>query len=34
MPTHMFRKGQIEGIAKGKVLVQNPFINRRFGVAA
>jgi hypothetical protein len=34
MPTHMFRKGQIEGIAKGDSLAQNPFINRRFGVAA
>jgi len=30
----MFRKGQIEGIAKGNVLAQNQFINRLFGVAA
>jgi hypothetical protein len=27
-------KGQIEGIAKGNALAQNPFINRRFGVSA
>jgi hypothetical protein len=33
-PIHMFRKGQIEGIAKGSVLAQNQCINRLFGVAA
>jgi transposase, IS6 family len=31
---HMFRKGQIEGIAKGNVLAQNYFINQLFEVAA
>ena len=33
-PIHMFRKGQIEGIAKGNVIAQNRFINRLFGVVA
>jgi hypothetical protein len=31
---NMFRKGQIEGIAKKAVLAQNQFINRLFGMAA
>ena len=31
---HMFRKGQIEGIAKRDVLVQNHVINQLFGLAA
>jgi hypothetical protein len=31
---HMFRKGQIEGIAKGNVLARNQFINQLFAVAA
>jgi transposase, IS6 family len=31
---HMFRKGQIEGIAKQDVLVQNRVINQLFGLAA
>ena len=31
---HMFRKGQIEGIAKSDVITQNQFINQLFGVAA
>ena len=31
---HMFRKGQIKGIAKGNILTQNQFINQLFGVAA
>jgi hypothetical protein len=34
MPIHMFRKGQIEGIAKGNILTHNQFINQLFGVAA
>ncbi len=31
---HMFRKGQIEGIAKRDVLAKNRVINQRFGLAA
>jgi IS6 family transposase len=31
---HMFRKGQIEGVAKRDVLAQNRVINRLFGLAA
>ena len=31
---HMFRKGQLEGITKQDVLVQNEVINRLFGLAA
>jgi IS6 family transposase len=31
---HMFRKGQLKGIAQGNVLAQNRFINELFGVAA
>jgi transposase, IS6 family len=31
---HLFRKGQIEGIAKGNVLAQNQCINQLFAVAA
>jgi IS6 family transposase len=31
---HVFRKGQIEAIAKGNVLAQNHFINQLLEVAA
>jgi IS6 family transposase len=31
---HMFRKGQLEGIAKGDVLAQNRVINQLFELAA
>ncbi len=31
---HMFRKGQLEGAAKGEVLAQNHAIDQLFGVAA
>jgi hypothetical protein len=31
---HMFRKGPLEGPAKGDVLAQNRVINQLFGVAA
>jgi hypothetical protein len=31
---HMFRKGQIEGMAKREILAQNHAINQRFGLAA
>ena len=31
---HMFRKGQLEGIAKGDVLAQNRVINQLFRMAA
>jgi transposase-like protein len=31
---HMFRKGQLEGMAKKHVLAQNRVINQMFGLAA